>query len=51
MKQKQDKILRRLVLETRPIWKWLALACLLCIGLISCAVIGSSGRKQPSPSP
>lgn len=40
MKQKQDKILRRLVLETRPIWKWLALACLLCIGLISCAVIG-----------
>ena len=40
MKQKQDNILRRLVLETRPIWKWLALACLLCIGLISCAVIG-----------
>ena len=40
MKRKQDSILRRLVLEARPIWKWLALSCLLCIGLICCAVIG-----------
>ena len=40
MKQKQDKILRRLVLETRPIWKWLALACLLCIGLILAGIAG-----------
>lgn len=40
MKKDRDHILRRLVLETRPIWKWLALACLLCICLIVCAVLG-----------
>ena len=37
---KKEHTLRRLVLETRPIWKWLALACVLCIGLIVCAVAG-----------
>lgn len=40
MKKDRDHILRRLVLETRPIWKWLALACMLCICLIVCAVLG-----------
>ena len=39
MKPKQEHIIRRLILEARPIWKWLALACLLCTGLICCAVI------------
>lgn len=39
MKQKKEHIIRRLILEARPIWKWLALACLLCTGLICCAVI------------
>ena len=39
MKQKQEHIIRRLILEARPIWKWLALSCLLCTGLICCAVI------------
>ena len=39
MKQKKEPIIRRLILEARPIWKWLALACLLCTGLICCAVI------------
>lgn len=39
MKQKQkDRIIRRLVLEAKPIWKWLALGCLLCIGVIICSV-------------
>ena len=37
---KKDRILRRLVSETRPIWKWLVLACLLCICLIACAALG-----------
>ena len=39
MKQKKEHIIRRLILEARPIWKWLALACLLGTGLICCAVI------------
>ena len=39
MKQKKEHIIRRLILEARPICKWLALACLLCTGLICCAVI------------
>lgn len=39
MKQKREHIIRRLILEARPVWKWLALACLLCTGLICCAVI------------
>ena len=39
MKQKKEHIIRRLILEARPVWKWLALACLLCTGLICCAVI------------
>ena len=29
----------KLILEARPIWKWLALSCLLCLIIIACAVI------------
>ena len=35
MKQpKKEHIIRRLLWEARPIWKWLLLAALLCIGVI-----------------
>ena len=27
-------------MEARPIWKWLALSCLLCMVIITCAVVG-----------
>lgn len=37
---KKDRILRRLIQEARPIRKWLAVACLLCICLIGCSVLG-----------
>ena len=37
MKQpKKEHIIRRLLWEARPIWKWLLLAALLCIGVIVC---------------
>ena len=39
LKQK-DHMIRRLLLEARPIWKWLILAALLCCGIIACAVVG-----------
>ena len=29
----------KLFLEARPIWKWLALSCLLCLVIIACAVL------------
>ena len=29
----------KLILEARPIWKWLVLSCLLCLIIIACAVI------------
>lgn len=38
--KKNDRTIRRLVVEARPIWKWLLLACFLCIVLIVCAVAG-----------
>ena len=31
---------RKLFMEARPIWKWLALSCLLCMVIITCAVVG-----------
>ena len=29
----------KLILEARPIWKWLVLSCLLCLIIIACTVI------------
>ena len=41
MKQKKkDRIIPRLLREARPIWKWMALACVLCSGMILCAIVG-----------
>ncbi|MFR8872872.1 MAG: hypothetical protein ACLVHV_04985 [Oscillospiraceae bacterium] len=34
-------IYRKLFMEARPIWKWLALSCFLCVIIITCAVLGS----------
>ena len=34
-----DASLRRMVRETKPIRWWLALSCLLCVGVIACAVL------------
>lgn len=39
---KKEKIIRRLILEARPIWKWLILACFLCLAIIACSVAGPS---------
>lgn len=39
-KQPKEKIIRRLLMEARPIWKWLAVAVLLCCGVIFCSVVG-----------
>ncbi len=39
-KQQKEHIIRRLLLEARPIWKWLGVAVLLCCGVIFCAVAG-----------
>lgn len=40
MKRKKERVISRLLLEAKPIWKWLLLACLLCLGVILCAVVG-----------
>ncbi len=40
MKQKKERVISRLLLEAKPIWKWLVLACFLCLGVILCAVVG-----------
>lgn len=40
MKKKKERVIFRLLLEARPIWKWLLLACLLCLVVILCAVVG-----------
>ncbi len=37
---KKDHSFRRLLLEARPIWKWLILACLMSVLLIVCSVMG-----------
>lgn len=34
------ELYRKLFMEARPIWKWLALSCLLCTVIITCAVVG-----------
>lgn len=39
-KKTKDKVIRRLLIEARPIWKWLILALLLCSLVIVCAVAG-----------
>ena len=39
-KKKKDRIIPRLLREARPIWKWLALACVLCAAMILCAIVG-----------
>ncbi|MDR0889148.1 MAG: ABC transporter ATP-binding protein/permease [Oscillospiraceae bacterium] len=38
--KKKERIMIRLFFEARPIWKGMALACLLCCGVILCAVTG-----------
>ena len=38
--QEGTTIYRKLFLEARPIWKWLALSCLMCTVIIACAVAG-----------
>lgn len=40
MKKKKERIILRLILEARPIWKWLLLACVLCLLVIVAAVAG-----------
>ena len=40
MKRKKERVISRLLLEAKPIWKWLLLACFLCLGVILCAVVG-----------
>ena len=40
MKRKKERVISRLLLEAKPIWKWLLLACLLCLVVILCAVVG-----------
>lgn len=40
MKQKNERVISRLLREAKPIWKWLLLACFLCLGVILCAVVG-----------
>lgn len=37
---KHDRVIWRLFLEAKPIWKWLVVACVLCAGVIFCAVAG-----------
>lgn len=39
---KKERIIRRLISEARPIWKWLVLACILCLAIIACSVAGPS---------
>lgn len=39
MKEKKQPVIRRLVMETKPIWKWLALACVLCMVIIVCSIV------------
>ena len=38
--KRKDHMIRRLLMEARPIWKWLILAALLCCGIIACSVVG-----------
>ena len=39
-KKEKDRIISRLLRQARPIWKWLALACVLCAAMILCAIVG-----------
>lgn len=38
--KKKDSTIFRLIRQARPIWKWLALACLLSLVIISCSIAG-----------
>lgn len=40
MKKEKNRIIPRLLAEAKPIWKWLFLACFLCLLLIVCATAG-----------
>lgn len=40
MKKQKDRIISRLLKEARPIWKWLLLACFLCLLIIVCSSLG-----------
>ncbi len=31
--------IRRMIRDTRPIWKWLLLSCLLSVGIIACSIL------------
>ena len=42
MKRKNEAFISRLLLEAKPIWKWLIVACLLSAATILCGVIGPS---------
>lgn len=37
--KKKDHVIRRLMAEAKPIWKWLALACVLCAVVIVCSIV------------
>ncbi len=39
---KKEKVIRRLILEAKPIWKWLILGAFLCLGMIVCSVFAPS---------
>ena len=39
---KKDQVIRRLIMEARPIWKWLILGAFLCLAMIVCNVFAPS---------
>lgn len=39
-RKERMSIFRKVLKEARPIWKWLAVSCLLCCIIIACAIIG-----------
>lgn len=39
---KKDQVIRRLIVEARPIWKWLILGAFLCLAMIICNVFAPS---------
>ncbi len=39
---KKDQVIRRLIMEARPIWKWLILGAFLCLVMIVCNVFAPS---------
>ena len=45
------ELYRKLFMEARPIWKWLALSCLLCMGGGSHRVFGGVGGPDLAAAP